>query len=387
MPLVINRREKRIASRLGLAAALVGFSALSPLNLSALALDDIGDMAQEQAQEKLELEDMRNEMRDIKGQVRDAMGAMSELTNQGQAGIPGPGPGQVNVREIHLFAREANLEVGSETGANKDTIKALTYNGKIPGPEIHVRQGEAVRIVLHNNLKSPASTSLHFHGLLTPHKVDGLPRAGGPSAAPERFLKTEDSFVYQFIAAQPGTFFYHPQIIHQDQRFKGMFGAIVVHPRLPTKEVNKELVLFLSKAEAIAKETKPELATTSATAKHFYLINGKTAPFIPALEVLNGERVRLHVINTLDEAVPLHLSGHRFEVTGINGSDPLEPRIVRDTITINPSDRVDLEFTANNPGVWSLASELPKQNSNNGRFPSGIAMIVRYSELTPVTPQ
>jgi hypothetical protein len=112
MPLVINRREKRIASRLGLAAALVGFSALSPLNLSALALDDIGDMAQEQAQEKLELEDMRNEMRDIKGQVRDAMGAMSELTNQGQAGLPGPGSGQVNVREIHLFAREANLEVG-----------------------------------------------------------------------------------------------------------------------------------------------------------------------------------------------------------------------------------------------------------------------------------
>ena len=102
--------------------------------------------------------------------------------------------------------------------------------------------------------------------------------------------------------------------------------------------------------------------------------------------MLNGERVRLHVINTLDEAVPLHLSGHRFEVTGINGSDPLEPRIVRDTITINPSDRVDLEFTANNPGVRSLASELPKQNSNNGRFPSGLAMIVRYSELTPVTP-
>lgn len=349
------------------------------LALPALALDDIGDMAQEQAQEKLELEDMRNEMKDIKGQVRDAMGAMSALTNQGQA-LPGPNQQQLNVREIHLFAREANLEVGAESGANRETIKALTYNGKIPGPEIHVRQGEAVRIVLHNNLKSPASTSLHFHGLIAPHKVDGLPRAGGANAAPERFLKAEDSFVYQFIANQTGTFFYHPQIIHQDQRFKGMFGVIIVHPRLPTKEADKELVLFLSSAEALAKEAKPEAV---AAAKHLYLVNGKTAPFIPALEVLNGERVRLHIINTLDEAVPLHLSGHRFEVTGINGSDPLEPRVVRDTITINPSDRIDLEFTANNPGVWSLASELPRQNSNHGKFPGGIAMIVRYSELTP----
>ncbi|CAN5393443.1 hypothetical protein BH11CYA1_BH11CYA1_17300 [soil metagenome] len=360
---------------------------LSQLLLPAIALDDIGDMAQEQAQEKVELEDMRNEMRDIKGQVRDAMGAMSELTGaQNTNGQNGPSQ-PVKVREVHLFAREATLEAGSETGASKNTIKALTYNGKIPGPEIHVRQGEAVRIVLHNNLKTP--TSLHFHGIIAPHKVDGLPRAGGATAAPERFLKAEDSFVYQFIANQPGTFFYHPQIIHQEQRFKGMFGAIVVHPRLPTKEVNKELVLFLSRADissnsSIGSNNSASAAASSAQAtKHCYLINGKEAPFVPALEVLNGERVRLRVINTLDEPVPLHLSGHRFEVTAINGSDPLEPRVVRDTVTINPSDRIDLEFAANNPGVWSLASELPKQNSNNGKFPGGIAMIVRYSEVTP----
>lgn len=392
MPLARQERDSHLKSRRALPTLLLSLAALTQLAFidtfaditqPAWALDDIGDMAQEQAQEKLELEDMRNEMKDIKGQVRDAMGAMSALTNQGQA-LPGPGPQQMNVREIHLFAREANLEAGAESGANKETIKALTYNGKIPGPEIHVKQGEAVRIVLHNNLKNPAlSTSLHFHGLMAPHKVDGLPRAGGATAAPERFLKAEESFVYQFIANQTGTFFYHPQIIHQDQRFKGMFGAIVVHPRLPTKEADKELVLFLSSAEAIPKEAKAE---TAAATKHLYLVNGKTAPFIPALEVLNGERVRLHIINTLDEAVPLHLSGHRFEITGINGSDPLEPRVVRDTVTINPSDRIDLEFTANNPGVWSLASELPRQNSNHGKFPGGIAMIVRYSELTPASP-
>lgn len=378
--MTLQKKERQ--TKVGIASLVLSILAVIPMSLPALALDDIGDMAQEQAQEKLELEDMRNEMKDIKGQVRDAMGAMSELTKNQDGLSAGPGQQQMNVREIHLFAREANLEAGTETGANKDTVKALTYNGKIPGPEIHARQGEAVRIILHNNLKTP--TSLHFHGLMVPHKVDGLPRAGGSNAAPERFLKPEESFVYQFIANQPGTFFYHPQIIHQDQRFKGMFGAIIVHPRLPTKEVNKELVLFLSRAETIANSDKTAPDKNSVS-KHVYLINGKTAPFVPALEVLNGERVRLHIINTLDEAVPLHMSGHRFEVTAINGSDPLEPRVVRDTITVNPSDRVDVEFAANNPGVWSLASELPKQNSNNGKFPGGLAMIVRYSELTPAS--
>lgn len=341
-----------------LAAFALSLSLLTPVGA---ALDDIGDMAQEQAQEKLELEDMRHELKDIKGQVKDAMGAMSELTAgaaaQDAAGRLTP-PTQ---REIHLFAREANIEpTGTAPG-----VKVLTYNGKIPGPEIHVHEGEALKVVLHNNLKTP--TSLHFHGLVVPHKVDGLPRAGNATTLPERFLKPEDTFFYQIIAHQPGTFYYHPQIIHQDQRFKGMYGALIVHPRLPTRAVNKELVLFLSKLEQ--------------PGGPIYLINDKSAPHAPALEVHNGERVRLRVINNLDEAVPLHLSGHKLEVIANNGSDPMEPRVIPDTVTINPSDRLDLEFTANNPGVWSLASELPRQNSSAGKFPGGIAMIVRYTEL------
>ncbi len=328
----------------------------------------MGDMAQEQAQEKLELEDMRNEMKDIKHQVKDAMGAMSEITSGANADMARQlGSGQNPVQEVHLFAGESILDAG-----NKKTSKILTYNGRMPGPEIHLREGDPVRIVLHNNLKTP--TSLHFHGMILPQKVDGLPRAGNATTAAERFLKPDETFVYQFIAGSPGTYFYHPQIIHQEQRFKGMFGAIIVHPRLRTKEANKELVLFLSKQET-------GLASPTANAEVVYLINDKTAPFAPPLDVHNGERVRLHVINNMDEAVPLHLSGHRFEVIAQNGSDPMEPHTMRDTIMVNPADRIDLEFAANNPGVWSLASELPKQNASP-RFPGGMAMVVRYTEVS-----
>jgi FtsP/CotA-like multicopper oxidase with cupredoxin domain len=108
-------------------------------------------------------------------------------------------------------------------------------------------------------------------------------------------------------------------------------------------------------------------------------MNGKAAPAIPPIELRQGERVRLRVVNAGQHAIPLYLSGHRFEVMSINGSDNLEPHVYRDTITLNPSDRVDLSFAADNPGVWSFASELLEQASNEGKFPGGIACVVRYS--------
>ena len=52
------------------------------------------------------------------------------------------------------------------------TVQAMTYNGTVPGPTIKVNPGDHVKIVLHNQL--PQSTSIHFHGLLTPNSMDGV---------------------------------------------------------------------------------------------------------------------------------------------------------------------------------------------------------------------
>lgn len=351
--------DLKLASSRSLSLALALSAGLNLVFLSPCrAIDGMADLAQEQAQEKVEMEEMRKELRDIKGEVRDAMGAMNNLQMQQMHPINGADPAMLNapIREYHLIAKESPVDVGGMT------INALTYNGKIPGPEIHASEGDLLKIVLHNNLKVP--TSLHFHGLILPHKVDGLPRASG---TPERYVKPGDSHVYQFPAGAAGTYYYHPQIVQQEQRFKGMYGALIVHPRLPGRPIDRDIVLLLAKADG--------------NGKPVYLVNGLTAPHIPAIDVKAGERIKLRVINNLDETVPLHLSGHRLEVTGQNGSDPLEPRVVRDTVAIQPSERIDMEFLANNPGVWSLASELPQQNTSQGRFPGGIAIVLRYNEL------
>jgi hypothetical protein len=66
-------------------------------------------------------------------------------------------------------------------------------------------------------------------------------------------------------------------------------------------------------------------------------------------------------------------------VVALNGNLAGE-QTERDTITLGASDRVDLEFKANNPGIWSLGSELVEQSSNDGQFPGGIACLLRYTK-------
>jgi len=332
---------------------------------------EMDDLAAEQAKEKLELQDMKREMNSVKGEVNDAIRSMSELTSR-QNNLQMT---NMAAKEIHLFAKEADLDVGGGLVA-----KSLTYNGAIPGPEIHVHEGEPLKVILHNELKVP--TSLHFHGLDLPQGIDGLPRAGtapdidGVSTVkPERYLRPGESFAYQFIPQVQTTAYYHPQVMHLSQRQSGMYGALIVHPRLPGHVVSEDRVLFISKMPVSTKPT----ASSPAKERAIYLVNGKTAPFIPALTVRAGQRVRLRVFNLTEEDVPLHLSGHRFEVMAESGSDPLEPHVMRDTVNVKAMDRIDLEFNANNPGVWSLASDkLSQITGEGGKFPAGIAIVVKY---------
>lgn len=344
-----------------------------------------GTLGQEQGEEKIELEKMRNELSDVKSTVNEAVESLNELGNQISR--------EKDVKEIHLFARESGWEVNPEAH-----LTCLTYNGKVPGPTMRVNEGEMLRVVLHNQMK--VSTSLYFHGLLLPHNVNGLPRQGAGIVRPG------ETYAYQFVPKQQGTFWYHPHVIHADQKKRGLYGAIVVEPKSAERQqqYDKDLVLLLGNfsipktipvAGQFGKTSSqdhsnkavtdlPVARAARANAAPYvvicYVVNGKTAPLIPNIELRKGERVLIRLINASDYAVPLHLSGHKLKVVSINGGDPLEPDVLRDTLSVNPSDRVDIELKADNPGVWSLASELPEQSTNSGKFPGGIALVVRYVE-------
>lgn len=308
-------------------------------------------MGAEQAGERNELEQMRNELNDIKGTVHDAQSQMEQLRSQ-QA--------PSGVKEFHLFAKRATCEISPGR-----SIECLTYNGKLPGPMIRVEEGDPVRIILHNQLTVP--TSLLIHGMSLPQEVSGLPRKQAGTVAPGQ------AYAFQFIARQAGTFWYHPQVPHADQKMHGMSGVIIVDSKSqPGTAVDKDIVAML--------EQVTPLSGTTGSASPVYLFNGKEAPAIPPIQVRKGDKVRLRLINSGEQSVPLSLSGHRLEVEACNGSDALEPHVFRDTLTLNPSDRCDVDFVADNTGVWSLASERFDQTTRDGKFPGGIACIVRYIE-------
>jgi FtsP/CotA-like multicopper oxidase with cupredoxin domain len=312
---------------------------------SAGVIDDAADLPTQQAQEKEELKDMHQELNDIKSTINEAQhGAEQVRRNMSNS---------ATMQEVHLIAKETIWEPlpGVST-----TI--LSYNGQEPGPVIRVLEGQPVRIILHNQMRMP--TSLCFHGMMLPHAVAGLPRRDAGLVNPGQ------TYAFQLVAPAAGTYWYHPQVIHGDQLGLGLYGALIVEPVRSPQAFEHEEILMLGQ--------------TVSAGKTYFTVNGKSAPAIPPIEVKQNERVRLRVVNASANACPLYLTGHHFEVVGCNGSDALEPHVTRDTITLQPGDRYDLEFTANNPGVWSLASILPSQTNNDGRYPGGIAVVVRYPD-------
>ncbi len=114
---------------------------------------------------------------------------------------------------------------------------ATVINGTMPGPTLRMREGDAVTINVTNNLREP--TSLHWHGILLPNHMDGVP------GLTFRGIMPGETFTYRFPVRQSGTYWYHSHSSDQEQT--GMFGALMIAPR--DKEMytyDREYVITLS---------------------------------------------------------------------------------------------------------------------------------------------
>ncbi|MGH8192713.1 MAG: copper resistance system multicopper oxidase [Rhodanobacteraceae bacterium] len=126
-------------------------------------------------------------------------------------------PGQPNV----LSGTEFNLEIGA-TPANfsgHPTV-AHTINGQLPGPILRWREGTTVTLRVTNRL--PVQSSIHWHGIIVPADMDGVPGISFPGIAPG------ETFVYRFPVKQSGTYWYHSHSHFQEQT--GPFGPLVIEP-------------------------------------------------------------------------------------------------------------------------------------------------------------
>lgn len=117
---------------------------------------------------------------------------------------------------------EYNLTIArQERNFTGQPVKALTINGMLPGPTLRFTEGDHAVIRVHNQMDE--ETSLHWHGILLPNAMDGVPFLTFPPIAPG------ESFTYEFDLRQSGTYWYHSHTMLQEQR--GLYGALVIAPK------------------------------------------------------------------------------------------------------------------------------------------------------------
>lgn len=115
--------------------------------------------------------------------------------------------------------------------------RSILINGHLPAPLLRWREGDEVSIRVTNHLQS--DTSIHWHGILLPFQMDGVPGVSFPG------IKPGETFTYQFPLIQAGTYWYHSHSGLQEQL--GHYGPIVIEPKDPDSvTVDREFVIVLS---------------------------------------------------------------------------------------------------------------------------------------------
>ena len=188
------------------------------------------------------------------------------VTGLAAAGVIGlPEVSAMVAKQPMLRGRRVDLGIGYQkvnlTGVERT---ATVVNGTLPGPILRWREGEDVWLRVNNNLA--VDSSIHWHGIILPPEMDGVPGISFAGIRPGEF------YDYRFSVQQSGTYWYHSHSDFQEQT--GVYGAIIIDPHDPYPYAyDREYVLMLSdwsdeKPESIFAKLKKN--------SHFYNANPRT---------------------------------------------------------------------------------------------------------------
>ena len=267
------------------------------------------------------------------------------------------------VREFRFKATESQINLGGNSN-----FKALTYNGQTPGPEIRVKEGETIRVILENDLSE--ATTIHWHGIPLQNQMDGVP---GLTQKP---VKPGQNFTYEFEASPAGSFLYHSHAKYQlDQ---GLYGPLIIEEERPDVAYDREYTLTLE--DWVTRDgggtartlRRPPMAHMHGRMQQRpsygpsegplweplydeYAVNGLVAEALKPLVVSKGDRIRLRLINASSATIYyLRLAGHSLSITHTDGN-AIKP-VETDVLRIGMGERYDVMFVADNPGHWLMAA-------------------------------
>jgi FtsP/CotA-like multicopper oxidase with cupredoxin domain len=213
------------------------------------------------------------------------------------------------------------------------TIRGFAYNGQVPGPSIEANVGDTVEIRLTNSL--PQATTIHWHGIRVPAEMDGTEAVQPP-------VDPGETFEYQFVVPDAGTFWYHSHTNETEQLERGLYGALVVRgPSEPSFDGERVLLL-----DDLKLDPDGEVAPFGDEHEHHAgregdvrLVNGHQEP---ALVMAGGTIERWRVVNAANTRfVRLSIGGRAFTIIGTDGGLVPEPLSATEVL-VTPGERVDL---------------------------------------------
>jgi FtsP/CotA-like multicopper oxidase with cupredoxin domain len=219
---------------------------------------------------------------------------------------------------FELTARAADIRLSSGR-----VVHALTFDGKSPGPELRVTQGDLVEVVLRNDDVEDGVT-IHWHGIDVPNAEDGV------AGVTQNAVLPGASYTYRFRAEQVGTFWYHTHQVSSKEVRRGLFGVIVIEPR--AEQPGVDLALAAHTFDGI-----PTLSGDEGGGRHMIAV---------------GTQVRLRLVNTDSFEQTFTVSGTPFRVLAVDGTELHEPGELENVaLPVAAGGRIDVGYVQPPNGV------------------------------------
>lgn len=269
-------------------------------------------------------------------------------------------------REFKMTIDEVTINV-----APGFTTKVFAFNGQVPGPLIHVKEGDDLTIHVTNNTTLPHT--IHWHGI---NQVGSWQNDGVPGVTQDA-IKPGEEFTYKFKVDRPGSLWYHCHVnVWEHVATRGMWGPLIVDPKHPSpleKKVTKDVIMMMSTWQSTYADVYGKGGAPSDIADYFS-VNAKSFPLSQPIRVKKGDVVRFHMYGAGDELHELHLHGHDQLFSHKDGYALPTPYYV-DTVPVGPGERYDTIVEMNNPGRFIFHDHVDRHLYMGGMLGGPITVI------------
>lgn len=236
------------------------------------------------------------------------------------------------------------------------SLQMFGYNQQTPGPLLLVKQGDEVTINFTNNVDFP--TTVHWHGLRLDYASDGVP---GITQEP---ILSGDTFVYHLKFPDSGIFLYHPHVRTEMQMELGLYGNILVEPKIqnPTT-IDYQVPLILddiSLTDNSLQKFDPDIVTHTLMGRfgNTMMINGDANY---SLQVKQGEIARFYLTNTANtRTFDFAIEDHKIKLVADDAS-PYEQEKFVDSVLLASSERRSVDVLFENPGQYKIFHATPEK--------------------------